>query len=96
MLLFKWPYKNVANTRCLIVTRLQIVFAAFQVLRTSSPAKTKEKLMVLGNFAGFLLRGQLVRKECPVVKSLTCVQLLTPLGIAFVSLGKTLRTCLCC
>lgn len=69
MLLFKWPYKNVANTRSLIVTRLQIVFAAFQVLRTSSPAKTKEKLMVPGNFAEFLLRGQLVRKECPVVKS---------------------------
>lgn len=89
---------------------MQIVFVAFQVLRTSSPDETKEKLMVLenfagyllrsqlifGNFAGYLLRGQLVRKECPVVKSPTCVQLLTPLGIAFVSLGKTLRACLCC
>lgn len=75
---------------------MQIVFVAFQVLRTLSPAETKEKLMILGNFAGYLLRGQLVRKECPVVKSLTSVQLLTPLGIAFISLGKALMTCLCC
>lgn len=73
---------------------MQIVFVAFRVLRTSSPAETKEKLLVLGNFAGFLLRRQLVRKEYPVVKSLTCVQFLTPLGNAFISLGKTLRTCL--
>lgn len=43
---------------------MQIVFVAFPVLRTSSPVETEEKLMVLGNFAGFLLRGQLVRQEC--------------------------------
>lgn len=43
---------------------MQIVFVAFPVLRTSSPVETEEKLMVLGNFARFLLRGQLVRQEC--------------------------------
>lgn len=36
---------------------MQIVFVAFQVLRNLSPAETKEKMMVLGNSAGFLLSG---------------------------------------
>lgn len=75
---------------------VQIVFVAFPVLRTSSPVETEEKWMVLGNFAGFLLRGQLVRQECLLVKSQTCIQFLAPLGIVFISLGKTLRTCLFC
>lgn len=35
---------------------VQMVFVAFPVLRTSNPVETKEKLMVLRNVAGFLLR----------------------------------------